>query len=143
MNIGAVASASGVSAKMIRYYESIGLIPAARRSDNSYRVYSPADAHTLAFIRRARDLGFPLAQIERLVGLWQDTARSSAEVKSVAQAHVASLQERIEALQAMARTLQHLVENCQGDSRPDCPIIDELSRILPLENGKKLADPAR
>lgn len=127
VNIGTVARASGVSAKMIRYYESIGLIPAAQRSGNSYRVYTSADMHTLAFIRRARDLGFSLAQIERLLSLWQDKTRASAEVKAIAEAHIAALHQKIALLEETARTLQHLADSCCGDHRPDCPIIEDLA----------------
>jgi MerR family transcriptional regulator, copper efflux regulator len=127
MNIGQAAAASGVSAKMIRYYEEIGLIPKARRTANGYRVYSEADVHTLGFIRRARKLGFSVEQIERLVRLWQDKERASAEVKAIAEAHIAELEARIAELQAMSRTLAHLVHCCQGDERPDCPIIEDLA----------------
>lgn len=128
MNIGAAARASGVSAKMIRYYESIGLIPAVGRTGNGYRVYSQADVHTLGFIRRARELGFSLAQIERLVRLWQDQSRASAEVKAIAEAQIGELNDKIASLQAMARTLQDLARACGGDERPDCPIIEDLAR---------------
>lgn len=127
MNIGAAARASGVSAKMIRYYEEIGLLPAARRSANGYRVYSPAEVHTLGFIRRARALGFSVAQIADLVRLWQDRSRASAEVKTIAEAHVAELEGKVAELQAMARTLRHLAASCHGDARPDCPILDDLA----------------
>lgn len=127
MNIGTASKASGVSAKMIRYYEEIGLLPAARRSGNGYRVYTTADVHTLGFIRRARTLGFPMAQIERLVRLWQDKSRASAEVKAIAEAHVAELEAKAAELQAMARTLSHLAHCCQGDARPECPILEDLA----------------
>jgi MerR family copper efflux transcriptional regulator len=127
VNIGQAARASGVSAKMIRYYESIGLIPPALRSGNGYRVYSAADVHTLGFVRRARRLGFSVEQIERLVALWRDHDRSSGEVKRIALGHVEELQRRIAELEAMARTLRHLAEHCHGDHRPDCPIIDDLA----------------
>lgn len=127
MNIGEAARASGVSAKMIRYYESIGLIPPALRSGNGYRVYSDADVHTLGFVRRARRLGFSVQQIERLVALWRDHDRSSAEVKRIALGHVEELQRKIAELEAMARTLRHLADHCHGDHRPDCPIIDDLA----------------
>lgn len=129
MNIGEAAAASGVSAKMIRYYESIGLIPAAARTASGYRVYSAQDVHTLAFIRRARDLGFPLARVERLVALWRDKSRASAEVKAIAEAHVAELQAKISALEGMARTLGHLARCCHGDDRPDCPILEDLAGL--------------
>lgn len=127
MNIGAAAAASGVSAKMIRYYESIGLLPPAARTASGYRVYGPRDVHTLAFIRRARDLGFPLSRVQQLVTLWLDKGRASAEVKAIAEAHVAELQEKIAALEAMARTLRDLADACRGDERPDCPILAGLS----------------
>ncbi len=127
MNIGDVAVASGVSAKMIRYYESIGLLPPAARSQSGYRVYGQSDVHRLAFIRRARRLGFSVAQIDRLVALWRDTNRASAEVKRIALEHVDELEEKIAELEAMRRTLRHLAEHCHGDQRPDCPIIDDLA----------------
>ncbi len=141
MNIGAAARASGVSAKMIRYYESIGLIPAARRMENGYRVYTATDAHTLSFIRRARELGFSLAQIGRLVRLWQDQSRSSAEVKAIAQIHILELNDKIASLQAMAHTLETLAQACGGDDRPDCPIIADLAGAglassLAVRNGR-------
>jgi Cu(I)-responsive transcriptional regulator len=127
MNIGEAAAASGVSAKMIRYYESVGLLPKVRRTANGYRVYGPEDVHTLAFIRRARDLGFPMAQIEKLLALWQDRSRESAEVKAIAAAHVADLGRKIAELEAMRRTLEHLVAHCHGNHRPDCPILEDLA----------------
>lgn len=127
MNIGEVARASGVSAKMIRYYETIGLIPPARRAGNGYRVYTEVEAHTLSFIKRARKLGFSVEQIERLVALWRDKGRSSAEVKKIALDHVRELEVKIAELQAMNRTLRHLAEHCHGDGRPECPIIDDLA----------------
>lgn len=124
--IGEAAEATGISAKMIRYYESIGLIRRAARTGSNYRVYRDEDLHTLRFIRRARDLGFSIEQIRTLIGLWQ-TRRPSAEVKRVALAHVAELEDKIRALDSMRRTLAHLAENCHGDERPACPILDELS----------------
>lgn len=130
MNIGEAARASGVNAKMIRYYESTGLVPVAQRSENGYRVYSEPDVHTLRFIKRARDLGFSVAQIEQLVQLWQDQDRSSAEVKRVALEHIRELQQKITELEAMKRTLVHLAEHCHGDHRPECPIIDDLAGSL-------------
>ncbi len=127
MNIGAAARASGVSAKMIRYYEEIGLLPPAGRSANRYRVYSEAEVHTLGFIRRARSLGFSVPKIAALVALWRDKGRASAEVKAIAEAHVAELEAKAEALATMARTLRHLAAHCHGDARPDCPILEDLA----------------
>jgi MerR family copper efflux transcriptional regulator len=127
MNIGEAAQASGVSAKMIRYYESISLIPPATRSDAGYRHYTASEVHTLRFIRRARDLGFSIESITRLLALWRDRARNSAEVKQVALDHVAELKHKIIELQQMVRTLEHLAHHCHGDDRPECPIIDELA----------------
>lgn len=115
MNIGQASKASGVSAKMIRYYEQTGLIPKADRKDSGYRDYSPSDVHMLRFIRRARDLGFSVAEINDLLSLWRDKARQSADVKRIAQAHIAQLQERIENLNQMAATLGTLVDCCAGD----------------------------
>jgi len=127
MNIGETAAASNVSAKMIRYYESIELIPSAVRSQSGYRVYSEADVHTLRFIRRARELGFSIADIRRLLALWRDKKRSSAEVKAIALEYIDELQKRAATLKAVRNTLQHLADSCQGDHCPDCPILDDLS----------------
>jgi MerR family copper efflux transcriptional regulator len=127
MNIGEAAKASGVSAKMIRYYESIGLIPAPARTAAGYRVYSDSDIHTLRFVRRARDLGFSVERISRLLALWQDRSRASADVKRLALAHVEELERKARDLQEMAETLKHLANTCHGDSRPDCPIIASLA----------------
>lgn len=127
MNIGEAARASGISAKMIRYYESVGLISPAERTGNGYRVYSGPDVHMLRFIKRARDLGFSMAQTEQLVHLWRDQHRSSSEVKRVARDHIEELQQKIDELQRMKRTLEHLAQHCHGDHRPDCPIIDDLA----------------
>lgn len=127
MNIGQAARASGVSAKMIRYYEGIGLIPRADRTDAGYRVYSAQDTHSLKFIRGARDLGFPVEQIAELLALWRDRGRASADVKRLALEHVAALEDRIAQLRQMCETLRHLAEHCHGDDRPDCPIIDGLA----------------
>jgi len=134
MNIGEVAKASGVSAKMIRYYEQIGLIPKAVRSEAGYRSYSASEVHALRFIRRARDLGFSVEQITQLLALWRDRSRASADVKSVALKHIAELKGRIADLQAMSQTLEHLVAHCQGDDRPDCPIIEDLAEAEPTAN---------
>jgi len=127
VHIGEAARASGVSAKMVRHYESLGLLGDVTRTDAGYRQYLPADVHTLRFIKRARDLGFSIAEITELVGLWHDRGRASADVKRIAQAHVADLEHRIAALQDMRRTLQDLLRHCHGDARPDCPILDDLS----------------
>ncbi len=127
MNIGQAAQASAVSAKMIRHYESLGLLPPAPRTDSGYRQYDDAAVHTLRFIRRARDLGFGLEEIEKLLGLWRNRRRSSAEVKRIASEHVADLQRRIDEMRAMQRTLQQLAHCCHGDERPDCPILDDLA----------------
>ncbi len=129
LNIGAAADASGVSAKMIRYYESVGLIPEIARSDAGYRVYRASDIHTLRFIRRARDLGFSVKDIAQLLTLWQDRERASADVKALALTHVEALHTKIAELEAMAKTLQHLAQHCQGNTRPDCPILDDLARV--------------
>jgi Cu(I)-responsive transcriptional regulator len=128
MNIGQAAQASGVSAKMIRYYEHIGLIPEAHRTANGYRVYADTDVHTLRFIRRARDLGFSMNQIAQLVQLWRDQHRASAEVKQIALQHVSDLDHKIEQLHTMRETLSHLAQHCQGNARPDCPILEDLAR---------------
>lgn len=127
MNIGQAAEASGISAKMIRYYERVELIPAAARTESGYRIYSDTDIHTLKFLHRARSLGFSVKQMQELVSLWRDRSRTSANVKSVALAHVAKLEDKIDALQAMRETLQHLAAHCHGDHRPDCPIIEDFS----------------
>ncbi len=126
MNIGEASKASGVSAKMIRYYESIGLIPAAGRTVAGYRVYTMTDVQLLRFIRRARDLGFSVERIEELLALWQDRSRQSADVKQIALQQIASLEVRIREMQAMMDTLRHLAEACCGDHRPDCPILADL-----------------
>lgn len=127
MNISAASQASGVSAKMIRHYEALGLVPGVRRSDAGYRLYDEATVHMLRFIRRARDLGFDTQEIGALLQLWRNKRRSSAEVKRIAAKHVAALDARIAALQAMQRTLSHLAHHCHGDERPDCPILDDLA----------------
>lgn len=127
-NIGEAAALSGVSSKMIRHYESIGLIPAASRTFAGYRLYTDSDIHRLRFIKRSRNLGFPIKQIEALLGLWTNDARASAEVKKLAQSHIDDLESRIGEMQAMQRTLSELARRCQGDDRPDCPILDDLSR---------------
>ncbi|TFW19160.1 Cu(I)-responsive transcriptional regulator [Duganella callida] len=127
MNIGQAAAASGVSAKMIRYYESIHLIPPGRRTDAGYRIYGENDLHNLRFIKRARLLGFSLEQIRGLLSLWQNKERASADVKTIALGHVAELNQRIAELTEMRDTLHTLASCCHGDHRPDCPILQSLA----------------
>lgn len=127
MNIGQAARASGVNAKMIRHYESIGVIPKAGRSDSGYRVYTTTDVHILIFVRRARDLGFSMKEIKKLVSLWRNKSRASAEVKSVALEHVKVLDQKILQLEAISKSLKKLARHCHGDTRPECPILDRLS----------------
>lgn len=127
MNISQAARISGVSPKMIRHYETLGLIPAPARSDAGYRLYGSNDIHRLAFIARARDLGFSIAEIARLVDLWQDQSRPSAHVKALALEHVAQLDDKIRQLQEMKATLEKLAASCHGDDRPECPILDSLA----------------
>ncbi len=126
-NISEAAEASGVSTKMIRHYEEIGLVPKAGRTVAGYRIYRDADVHVLRFIRRSRDLGFTMKEIAGLLGLWQNKRRASADVKKLAAKHIAELDARIAELQGMRRTLEHLVHCCHGDDRPDCPILDDLA----------------
>ena len=126
-NIGQAAKQSGVSAKMIRHYESLGLLPAVQRNDAGYRQYGDKQIHTLRFIRRARTLGFSMAEISELLKLWQNQQRASADVKRIAQAHVADLERRIAEMQAMRQTLAQLADCCAGDDRPDCPILSGLA----------------
>ncbi|MBY3530814.1 Cu(I)-responsive transcriptional regulator [Rhizobium laguerreae] len=128
MNIGQAAKASGVSAKMIRYYEQIKLIAPAHRTESSYRTYTDNEINTLKFIRRARDLGFSVEQMKTLVALWRDKSRSSADVKAIALEHVAELERKAAAIQAMSKTLKHLAQHCHGDDRPECPIIDDIAK---------------
>lgn len=127
MNIGQAAEASGVSAKMIRHYEENGFVPKAGRTVAGYRVYRESEIHVLRFIRRARDLGFSLKEIKELLGLWNNRRRASGDVKKLVQHHVKELDQKIEELQAMRRTLVNLAQHCHGDHRPDCPILDDLS----------------
>jgi MerR family copper efflux transcriptional regulator len=127
LNIGQAATASGVSAKMIRHYEGIGLLPEAQRTDSGYRQYGEADVQTLRFIRHSRDLGFSLAEVAKLVGLWQDRSRPSREVKALARQHIEELETKARELLAMKSALEHLVKCCRGDDRPECPIIDSLA----------------
>jgi Cu(I)-responsive transcriptional regulator len=127
LNIGEAARASGVSAKMIRHYEEIGLVPKAGRTASGYRLYGDSDVHRLRFVRRARDLGFSMKEIESLLGLWDNRRRASSEVKRLAAKHIADLDDRIAELQAMRRTLADLSRHCRGDHRPECPILDDLA----------------
>ncbi len=128
-NIGEASGLTGVSTKMIRHYESIGLIPAANRTFANYRLYNDADVHRLRFIKRARTLGFSMKQIEALIGLWNDPGRASANVKRLAKAHAEELAQRVRELQAMQRALENLARHCHGDERPDCPILDDLGGV--------------
>jgi MerR family copper efflux transcriptional regulator len=128
VNIGSVSEASGVSQRMIRHYEKIGLIPAAARRDSGYRDYADADVHRLRFIANARDIGFPIEEIRTLLGLWSDRDRASAEVKALAEARAAELGRKADALQAMRTALIDLAAECEGDDRPDCPILDRLEK---------------
>ena len=126
MKIGQASAESGVSQRMIRHYESIGLIGKAARRDSGYRDYDERDVHTLRFIGRARDLGFPIEEIGKLLALWQDRGRASADVKALALARAAELKRKAKELDAMRRSLEHLAANCHGDDRPDCPILGGL-----------------
>lgn len=134
MNIGEAAKASGVSAKMIRHYESVGLFPEAVRTESGYRQYSEKEVGTLRFIRHSRDLGFSIEQIRELLGLWQNRRRSSRQVRALAQAHIEELDAKLKELQAMKATLEHLVHCCHGDDRPDCPIIETLESQVATEH---------
>jgi MerR family copper efflux transcriptional regulator len=126
MNIGHAAEASGLPAKTIRYYEEVGLVSPARRG-NGYRDYDTADLHKLRFLARARGLGFTLEDCRALLTLWEDQGRASADVKALAQEHLTAVDRKISELRTLQSTLEHLVHACQGDHRPDCPIIDELA----------------
>ena len=128
MNIGQAAAASGVSAKMIRHYEASGLIREPHRTQSNYRSYSDNDVHVLRFVKRARTLGFSMADIKTLLSLWHDRSRSSSAVKRIARAHIEELERRIAEQQSMLRTLEHLVHHCHGDHRPECPILEELAK---------------
>lgn len=125
--IGVAAQRAGVSKRMVRHYEALGLLAPVARTGSGYRQYTEADVHALRFIRRSRDLGFSMEEIATLLGLWQDKARASSQVKRIAQQHIDDLSERIAQMQAMQRTLQTLVACCQGNDRPDCPILDDLA----------------
>jgi len=128
VTIGDAARLSGVSAKMVRHYEGLGLLARVARTDSGYRQYGAADVHTLRFIKRARDLGFSMDEIAELLSLWQNRRRASASVRRIAQQHADDLAQRIAAMQEMQTTLQHLIHCCQGDDRPDCPILDQLAQ---------------
>ena len=128
LDIGRASKASGVSVKMIRHYEAIGILPKVARTLSNYRLYSPNDVHLLRFIKRARTLGFSMDDIKELVSLWRNKSRSSAAVKSIAGKHVEVLKQKVAELQSMVQTLEHLTHHCHGDSRPSCPILDDLSR---------------
>lgn len=127
MNIGEASGKAGVTPKMVRHYESLGLLPKVHRTESGYRVYGESEVHTLRFIKRSRDLGFSIPEIAELVRLWQDRKRPSANVKKVASAHLAELDRKIKEMESMRKTLQHLVHCCQGDGRPDCPILEDLA----------------
>lgn len=145
MNIGQAAKASGVSGKMIRYYEDVGLIPRISRTDSGYRDFSEKDVHILRFISRARSLGFSVEQMYNLLALWQDRHRASSDVKAVALAHIDELDSKIKKLQDMRETLVHLANHCHGDHRPDCPILGDLAaEAQELEDqraGQELPEP--
>jgi MerR family copper efflux transcriptional regulator len=127
MNIGEAAKASGVSAKMIRHYEQVGLFPQPARTESGYRQYSEQEIHTLRFIRQSRDLGFSIGQIGELLALWQNRKRPSSQVKAFAQAHIQELEQKVQELLSMKATLEHLVHCCHGDDRPECPILETLA----------------
>jgi Cu(I)-responsive transcriptional regulator len=129
VKIGEASAASDISQRMIRHYEKIGLMPAAVRRDSGYRDYDERDIHTLRFIGRARDLGFPIEEIRQLLALWNDRERSSADVKALALARAAELERKARQLNAMRHTLEHLASKCHGDSRPECPILGDLEAI--------------
>lgn len=128
LTIGQAATASGVSAKMIRHYEALGMIPKSRRTAGNYRYYSDADVQTLRLVRRARDLGFSMEQIATLVSLWRNRSRASSTVRRLAQQHIGQLEQKIAHLQSMVHTLQELADHCHGDARPECPILDDLAK---------------
>ncbi len=127
MNIGEASERSGVSAKMIRYYESVGMLPSAARRPNGYRDYGDQDVAVLQFVRRTRDLGFSLEEVSALLALWSDKKRSSREVKKLAEKHIADLERRVREMRAVMKTLRGLAQNCHGDERSDCPILDDLA----------------
>ncbi len=127
VNIGEAAKISGVNAKLIRHYESIGIIPKASRSDAGYRTYSETDVHILSFVKRSRNLGFSMKEIKKLVSLWRNKNRASSEVKNLAVKHIEEMEQKVLELQGMVKTLKHLAKTCHGDQRPDCPILTDLS----------------
>jgi Cu(I)-responsive transcriptional regulator len=137
MNIGEAAEKGGVTPKMVRHYESLGLLPKVHRTESGYRVYGEPEVHTLRFIKRSRDLGFSIPEISELVKLWQDRRRPSSSVKKVAATHLAELDRKIEEMQSMRKTLSHLIHCCQGDHRPECPILEDLGREAPMHAQKK------
>lgn len=142
MNIGKAAEASGVSAKMIRYYETNGLLNKAVRRQNTYRDFDERDIHDLRFIKRARNLGFSVAEISQLLGLWRDAGRPSREVKRITATHIADLEARIAEMQGMVSALKHLASHCHGNDRPDCPILESLSGANECAGpSKRRADP--
>lgn len=126
MNIGEASKKAKVTPKMVRHYESLGLLPKVHRTESGYRVYTDSEVHTLRFIKRSRDLGFSMAEIAELVALWQNRRRPSSSVKQVASAHLAELDRKIKEMDAMRKTLTHLIHCCHGDDRPDCPILEDL-----------------
>jgi MerR family copper efflux transcriptional regulator len=136
MNIGTVAERAGVTSKTIRYYESIGLIDPARRSDSGYRVYDEHDVQTLRFVHRARSLGFSVNEVADLLTLWRDRNRASADVKALARRHLADIDRKIAELQGMRDSLEDLMARCHGDERPACPILDDLAGTAPAEHGR-------
>jgi MerR family copper efflux transcriptional regulator len=143
LNIGDAATASGVSAKMIRHYESLGLMPKARRTSSGYRMYDDTDVHFLRFIRRARDLGFSTKQISELLGLWRDRRRQSSKVKALASEHIRELEQKLLELSTMKTALEHLVHCCHGDDRPECPILENLSIEAETPRSTKSGIPRR
>ncbi len=141
MNIGEASTASGVSAKMIRYYEEIGLIAPKGRTQSNYRIYGEDEVHVLRFIKRARSLGFSLEETETLLKLWQDKSRTSASVKDIATTHINDLERRIAEMESMVKTLKHLSHCCGGNNRPDCPILDDLAGEQPASGEHSAAGP--
>jgi Cu(I)-responsive transcriptional regulator len=143
MNIGEAADKAGVTPKMVRHYESLGLLPKVHRTESGYRVYGEPEVHTLRFIKRSRDLGFSIPEISELVKLWQDRRRPSSSVKKVAATHLAELDRKLEEMQSMRKTLSHLVHCCHGDDRPDCPILEDLGSLAePAPRKPKLLAPS-